>query len=472
MVEKVISTSSRGITFSDESLFSIGTKVKYVIDHEEKKLFISPNIESRNQITVSRKKSGTRYVPLVDIRNKEVLQLFADTENLHITITENEVVVSTVRVESTEEVIFDKRELFEAANISLDTSHLAQSIQVASFFSGAGLLDYGFSQIADYEIVFALEKNPEAARSYRMNHGNHIHVGDIRDVKASDIPHVSLFIGGPPCQGFSNSNRYTHFLDNPNNLLVREYIRLIKKHPTVEVFVLENVPELLTAGQGMFLKEIQEELSEFSISYGVLNSADFGSSQSRRRCIIIGTKGNHIDLPTPTHTEDMYRTVKDAFETIRPYATNQRDVSVPNELNKERMACIEQGENWEALPDELKGNMRKGATHSNVFRRLRWDKPSIALPNVRKSQILHPTKNRILSVREMAALFDLPSTYRFVGKLSELQQQLANGVPAKLGRAIAEKIMNFFKSTRPSKLDRLKQYIDTLTTPEDGPLWN
>ena len=72
--------------------------------------------------------------------------------------------------------------------------------------------------------------------------------------------------------GFSNSNRNTNYLDNPNNRLVREYIDAVKSNQNCKVFVLENVPQILSAGDGQFKDEILDELKEFEIQYGVLNA--------------------------------------------------------------------------------------------------------------------------------------------------------------------------------------------------------
>ncbi|WP_327204695.1 DNA cytosine methyltransferase [Paenibacillus terrae] len=71
---------------------------------------------------------------------------------------------------------------------------------------------------------------------------------------------------------------------------------------------------------------------------------------------------------------------------------------------------------------------------------IEWDKPSITIVNPRKACILHPEENRILSVRECARLFDVSDNFEFKGKLSSRQQQIANAVPVRLMRSVAEVI--------------------------------
>ena len=90
------------------------------------------------------------------------------------------------------------------------------------------------------------------------------------------------------------------------------------------------------------------------------------------------------------------------------------------------MSCVPQGGNWKDIPNEL--NSYGPDTHSCIMRRLEMDKPSITLSNFRKSNILNPLKNRILTVAEAAAISGLDKDFRFLGNLSEKQQMVANGV--------------------------------------------
>lgn len=231
----------------------------------------------------------------------------------------------------------------------------------------------------------------------------------------------------------------TGFLDNPNNFLVREFIKAVKRNDNCKVFVMENVPQILTAGDGAFKNEILSELSDFDISYGVLNSADYGSAQMRKRAIFIGSKIGKIELPKPFVTPANYKTVREAFEDIEATTPNQCDYSKPKADTVKRMSFVQQGGNWQDIPDAYKNaKMLSGKTHSSVYRRLSEDQPSTTIVNPRKSLITHPTENRILSIRECARLFDLPDKFTFKGSISAMQQAVCNGVPAKLGAAIAK----------------------------------
>ncbi|HCG4535959.1 TPA: DNA cytosine methyltransferase [Salmonella enterica subsp. enterica serovar Typhi str. AG3] len=249
---------------------------------------------------------------------------------------------------------------------------------------------------AGFEVVCAIEKNEEAAETYRVNIGDHIHVADITKFDKSQLAKymAPIWWAGSPCQGFSLANQRSRYIDNPNNKLVREYIKSIKANPYSSIFVLENVPQILTAGKGKFLNEIKEELSEFTITHGVLNSADFGDAQSRERAILIGSKIGEIPLPTPT--VENATTVREAFEGLSDDILNQTDITASNASTIEKMKHVPQGENWKAIPDQLKSKgMFKGNTQSNVYRRLKWDEVSPTIVNVRKSLITHPEEHRI-----------------------------------------------------------------------------
>lgn len=323
---------------------------------------------------------------------------------------------------------------------ALENLHIP--MQIASLFSGAGVMDEGFKE-AGFDVVFALERDAEAAMTYRHNLGDHIHVADITKFDKSKITKSPVMIGGSPCQGFSNSNRHTKFLENPNNMLVKHYIDSIKANENCQVFVLENVPQILTAGDGAFKEEIYEALKEFEITSGVLSAANFGAAQGRNRAFFIGSKIGKIELPQPMYSPSEYQTVKEAFEGLHDGIPNQMDFSKGKKTTVDRMKHIPQGGNWQAIPDDLKTpRMMSGNTHSSVYKRLEWDKPSITIANPRKSNITHPEKNRILSVRECARLFGLKDTFEFKGSLSSKQQQICNSVPVQLAKAVATVVKN------------------------------
>ncbi|WP_431818835.1 DNA cytosine methyltransferase [Bacillus pumilus] len=492
--------SERGIYIQDAQLlqtqFEVGRNFDYIIDPAGKSVTIVPAEQTKN--TVSKRAYKGSYKPVIDIRKKDALQAFAGVDQLEIEIFDDQILIRGVKktaltnnlgkirdffsfktIKKKEkralkqnklEVLLSKNQLDQVVGDSyqqfsifdyLDASttrvennatttklvdHLKIPLQIISLFSGAGIFDQGFVE-EGFTVKLALEKDAEAIQTYRTNLGGHIQQADLTNydfTKLNDIK-APIMIGGSPCQGFSSSNRKTSFLENPNNLLVKKYIEAVKANTHCKVFVLENVPEILTAGNGQFRDEIIKELSEFTISYGVINAVDMGSAQKRKRAIFIGSKIGRIDLPKTTVAK--YKTVGEAFANLDDSIPNQTDISKSREDTIERMRYVKQGENWTSIPDHLKNaRMLSGKTHSLVYRRLKLDEPSITIANPRKNLITHPIKNRILSVRECARLFGLKDSFIFRGSLSSMQQQIANAVPVEIGKAIAKVIKKAINS--------------------------
>lgn len=495
--------SKRGLYLQDKEIqqtnFEVGTNFTYVIDKQNKKIIISPS-EQTSDNTVSKRTTPTGLKPVIDIRNKKALSVFNDADYLQVDISQNQIIVTgydhssatdneqssklsknlfsthkrnfeisslldvrkkfEVRLSQQElakvvgEVQVEQLSLFDSIknvssyssasvkNIQSGLRQLHIPLQLISLFSGAGVMDYGFS-LEGFDVAFALELSEEAVETYKANHSSKVEVADITTFDKNRFGHMGapVMIGGSPCQGFSQANRQSNFLDNPNNLLVKEYIESIKANPNCQVFVLENVPKLLTAGNGKFKDEICKELSDFEITTGILTATDFGEAQERKRAFIIGSKIGKINLPVPTHAPEQYTTVREAFEGLHDSIPNQKDHSIPREATIERMKVVPEGGNWRAFPDCFKTkSMFTGSTHSSIYKRLEWDKPSITIANPRKSNITHPSENRSLSVRECARLFGLPDDFTFRGSLSSMQQQICNAVPVKMAKAIAKSI--------------------------------
>ena len=510
--------SKRGLYIQDQELkntqFKIGENFKYIIDNQNKKIVIVPTDEATKN-TVSKRETKTGLKPVIDLRNKEVLSLINEADYLQVEIDEDEIVVtgyeekasnvlskvsntikkvvsktkkvvditSLLNVKKTFDVRLSKDQLDKAVGdayeqltifdvIEQTNEFTSQSVnyvkkaisklhiplRAISLFSGAGVMDKGFS-LEDYDIVFALEKDPDAVLTYKANHDNEIYNGDIKlfDKSLFAKMNAPIMFGGSPCKGFSKANQRKgkKFLDNPDNLLVREYIKSVKANPHCQVFIMENVPQLLTCSDGQFKEEIEQELSDFEITSGVLNSKDFGDPQDRKRAILIGSKIGRIELPQPTHAKEDYKTVREAFEGLTDEIPNQKDYSQPRASTIERMKHIKQGENWRVLPSHLMNKgMLKGNTHSSVYRRLHLDKVSQTIVNIRKSLISHPLENRILSIRECARLFSLPDNFIFKGPIQSMQQQICNAVTVKMIQAVANKVKKAISNHNNSLIAR------------------
>ncbi|WP_338712342.1 DNA cytosine methyltransferase [Bacillus pumilus] len=153
--------------------------------------------------------------------------------------------------------------------------------KVLDLFAGAGGLSLGFSQTGRFETVMAVEINENAAQTYSQNHKIEVNTQDIRSINFKDykkyprLKEVSLVIGGPPCQGFSNANRQKSELFSNNNLLVKEFVRAIKEVQPV-AFVMENV------------KTINSDKHKFFVTNGELEELASIGVQIKEEDIFIG----------------------------------------------------------------------------------------------------------------------------------------------------------------------------------------
>lgn len=300
-------------------------------------------------------------------------------------------------------------------------------------FSGGGGLDLGFKQ-AGFDLILSTDFNKDCCKTLEQNFNHKIICDDVDNLKLNKGI-TDIVVGGSPCQAFSNANRQngSKLLDNPKNSLVLSYIHKIKKINPL-VFVYENVPQVLTASDGLFIKEFKERLPDYHIEVKVLNAYDYGVAQLRKRAIFIGSRIGIIKHPEPQNT---YLTINDAFNDLNDNIFNQLDRRNSKEETIHKISYIPQGGNWENLPEKYKINLSRSKTQSNLYSRLHNDKPSNTLVHFGKSIIIHPNENRIISIREGARIQGFPDDYIFVGTLNEKIQMVANAVSVPLAKAIA-----------------------------------
>jgi len=496
MLTKIIKSSKRGLTFSFDNFkkLSVGSSYSYVIDRQKNKIHIIP--DKNGSFIFSKKKSGRKEKALIDLRNKDVLALFEKAELLKVSIDGEEIFVEAyseqknlcsenncINIESRllkknkvasihltkgmirgyqmavgAETQYEKfyksieiEDLYSVVGDSYATECIEIPIEdkkiiynVVSLFSGAGIFDYPFATDPQFNINYAIDYSKDACMTYAKNIGNHIECGDVHKVDGTKFKNTHLLIGGPSCKPFSNANRTTRLADHKDSDLVNEYIRIASEcHP--EVFVMENVPAVLTASDGMYYESIKQELSKlgYDISHTVVTDCEVGGYTQRKRAIIIGSRIGRVSFPKMI-LKTGYKTVGDAFAKINASWSNLSDVTNPKPDTALRMSFVPQGGNYKDIPDQYKTSI--GERHSNTYHRLCMNEPSRTLVNWRKPPIIHPLENRILSVAEAKALQGLPGYYEILGNsLDAKQQQVGNCVPVAMGifvKQIVKRLLN------------------------------
>lgn len=349
-------------------------------------------------------------------------------------------------------------------------------MQAIDLFSGAGGMSIGAS-MSGVDVRYAVELDKHSAATFALNHKSTTLLNqDIRQVTSAQFrglerQHQTVIFGGPPCQGFSTSNQKNRDMDNDNNWLYKEYVRLVSE-VRPDWIVFENVKGLIETENGFFLDAVLDGFKRlgYTTNHFVLNSADFGVPQKRNRLFVIGSlHGIKIDEPKPTVKK--YRTVKDAISDlpelnngdapdIEEYSNAAQSTYAKSMRGKlkqcgnnmvtnnaphvvERYSHIPQGGNWENIPKHLMSNYTDvSRCHTGIYRRLKEDEPSVVIGNFRKNMLVHPWKNRGLSVREAARLQSFPDWFRFAGSIGFQQQQVGNAVPPILARAVFTQILN------------------------------
>lgn len=339
------------------------------------------------------------------------------------------------------------------------------AITTLDLFAGAGGLSLGFQEAGlGYEPVFAVEIEPSAARTFRGHFGCEVFDGSIKDVAA--FPSADVVIGGPPCQGFSPLGRDRDDASRAElNELWQEYLRAVRQIRP-KAFVIENVPEFQRSAQfGRLLQLMDDDLilREYAFAYGVLNAANYGVPQARRRGIFLAVRGaREVPWPPPvTHGPEggqPFVTVRDAIGDLSGDTTGF-DVEFdrhgrqhlhfgrrPREVSMARYEAIPEGGNRVDLaanrPDLLPRCWAEKPTGTtDVMGRLLWDKPSVTIRTEffkpEKGRYLHPTEHRPITHREAARLQTFPDSFVFEGSKIAVARQIGNAVPVRLAQAIA-----------------------------------
>jgi DNA (cytosine-5)-methyltransferase 1 len=356
--------------------------------------------------------------------------------------------------------------------------------RLIDLFSGAGGMTLGFSERFGHLFVpiWANDFNEYCVRTYNANFGNHCILGDINEILNSrnpNIPQADVVIGGPPCQGFSLLNKNRE--GDPRKQLWRPFLDVVERSGA-QVFVMENVPQLLGSYEHGEIMGVAEEMG-FKVWGDILCAADYGVPQTRKRAFIVGSKSidprllfpprkTHFD-PTkfasaPRYIDDQtgeyiphaqkWRTVRDAIEDLPyPAGTEIRNEPPPLNLHFGRSPSLQSLARYKAIPKEGMNRfnlyerapeltppcwVRKKKGGTDLFGRLWWDRPSFTIRTEffkpEKGRYLHPVQHRPLTHREAARLQSFPDDFIFIGSKIEIAMQIGNAVPPLLAARVAD----------------------------------
>ncbi|WP_167477084.1 DNA cytosine methyltransferase [Nocardia arthritidis] len=398
------------------------------------------------------------------------------------------------------------------------------SIKVVDLFAGCGGLTQGFHEYrpdgwtaSPFRTVGAVESDIAAASTYAANFAqeaggtDHIHAGDIKDWDPAVLgTDVDVILGGPPCQGFSGLGKED--VNDPRNKLWREYKRVVNKLKP-KVFIIENVDRFLKSGEFASLVDATAsdgDLSDYQLAEPrILNAADYGVPQARKRAIVLATRRDLIKNsqllthPAPSHRKPVADESaamieiddRKPWETINSiFARTPNDAPIkdlpdrrcsplgtelpgtfhtyelhigrnPTQMSLARYKAIPEGGNRKNLTGALTTeNWRGHNTGSgDVMGRMHWNQPSVTIRTEfykpEKGRYLHPDGNvhRPITHYEAALIQGFPESFKWCGSKIAIGKQIGNAVPVGLSRALASQVYEFLVSANAVIVSPLQQ---------------
>jgi DNA (cytosine-5)-methyltransferase 1 len=321
-------------------------------------------------------------------------------------------------------------------------------------YCGAGGVSLGLLQ-AGFRIGGAVDCDPVACATYERNLGIRPVPARLEELDPRDFMAacglscgIDLLVGCPPCQGFSQAAGNAAGESDPRNRQVEVFARWVRVlKPRAVVF--ENVPGILRRG-GRYLAALLSALEDSGMQYtaAILNAADFGVPQRRKRLVVVASRSGRPRLPEPSWMPPA--TVRGAIGDLPPLAAGESDPADPEHrarplgeriLRLIRMIPRDGGSRTDLPRKYWMRCHLAGRGHEDVLGRLRWDAPSPTITagctDVTKGRFVHPEQDRGLTPREAACLQSFPRWYRFEGNVRQVSAQIGNAFPPLLMERIA-----------------------------------
>ena len=347
-------------------------------------------------------------------------------------------------------------------------------------YCGVGGLSLG-AQMAGYSVLGGVDADPVAIQSYAGVFADALALcEDLLERSAGEVlkkagmgrGDVDILLGGPPCQPYSVYNHQRGTADGRCSLVARflDFAGALRPRWVL----MENVPGLLSVADGTFLAWIVRSLRArgYQVAYGVLDASRFGIPQRRRRLVLLasregkGPAGVFLALQSRRRSRatvgqafgDLPEDPADPSEYASPPANSfQRAMRAGTNgtvtahlcgklrpVNLERIAHVPQGGNWRDIPRHLlPAGMKRArlSDHTTRYGRLAPGRPAFTILTrctPHWSCVVHPTRDRVLTVRETARLQSIPDRVAFHGFLTDQYRHVGNAVPPLMARAIME----------------------------------
>ena len=337
-----------------------------------------------------------------------------------------------------------------------------RKIYAVDLFCGAGGLTKGLEN-AGVHVAMGVDCDPACKYPYIANNDAEFRLESVENLKGETLNlslrknGIRLLAGCAPCQTFSTYNQKADKTDKRWWLLL-EFARLVKELRP-ELVTMENVPKL--AEHKVFKSFIKElEALGYKVAYYIVNCADYGIPQRRRRLVLMASIGGTVELFEPTHKGSRKRTVRSVIGNLPALRAGETDTKDPlhrcsalSALNLKRIKASKPGGTWRDWNKTLVADCHKkstGKTYPGVYGRMNWDEPSPTITTqffgFGNGRFGHPEQDRALSLREGAIIQSFPKSYIFVQpagpvSIKDVGRLIGNAVPVKLGEVIGKSLL-------------------------------
>jgi DNA (cytosine-5)-methyltransferase 1 len=332
--------------------------------------------------------------------------------------------------------------------------------KIISLFSGCGAMDLGFKQ-AGFKTILANDLLPIACDSLEKNKiSEKIICGNVKNIDFKKYHGVvDGLIGGPPCQPYSQTRHYLTnkkggFEDKDNGFTVYEYLRALKEI-SPKFFLFENVDGFFykthEAEFNYFIKHVK--LFDYDVNYKVLNTANYGIPQTRKRFICVGFKKpcSKFSFPEETHTGDIEKkpnllpwvTCKESIGDFDNVLKKEK-IKIPGGKHKDLFIKIPPGDNYLYFTEKRgckNPEFKWKSKYWTFLLKLSPNRPSWTIQaSFSQNQGPFHWKNRFLRIEEIKRLQTIDDEYEILGNFKEQWKQIGNAFPSKMAKILANQI--------------------------------